>query len=312
MSGSELFIPRPFPEGPDEDPLLALSPRGDRIAVSHQFADHVQTFDTRSGKPLARLDGFTRVSGVLFLSAEVLLVTAFGGAYRCDLRRGSRDLLSDKGWQTGVGLSPDGRMLAIGVQWGMLLYDLAKGEVLRQVGVVYDPSHVGYRAAFSACGRYAAAALYGDRSTPIVAIWEVSTGRRQRVYDTLGRALAFRGDTLTLAVSADSGYVEVYEPDQGEALARQFSFQYRTPRAMESRDEDRTLAMLLEGGEFVQIDWDTGEVLRQLPPPAGHKVGYIVVASAGWTHFAGAVEGGVVVWPGDRAEPDTAADGGGL
>jgi hypothetical protein len=29
---------------------------------------------------------------------------------------------------------------------------------------------------------------------------------------------------------------------------------------MQSRDEHRSLAMLLDGGEFVQVNWDTGEV----------------------------------------------------
>jgi hypothetical protein len=305
MPGSELFIPWTFPPQDDsrsapELTRLALNPRGNWLAASHENADHIEVFDTRSGGKVTSLKGFTRVTRVLFLSAEVLLVTAFGGCFRCNLRRGGRDLLCDKGWQAGVALSPAGRVLAIGGQYGLFLHDLVKGKVVRQLQAIYDPCHIAHCAAFSAHGRYVAAALYGERATPIVPVWEVETGRRQRIYDTQGYAFAFRGDTLTLAVSADSGCVEIYEPDQGEEIARRFFFQYYTPRAMESRDRDRTLAMLMEGGEFIQIDWDTGEVLRRLPPPAGHEVCYVVVTNAAWTHFAGAVAGGVVVWPGDR------------
>jgi WD40 repeat protein len=306
MPDSARFIPWTFPPQDDsrsasELTRLAFNPRGNWLAVSHENADHVDVFDARSGAKVTRLKGFKRVTGLLFLSAEVLLVAAFGGCYRCNLRRSGRGLISDKGWQAGMALSPDGRLLAIGQQYGLLLHDLDHGKTLRQLAAVYDSYHTAQRAAFSARGRYVAAALYGDRATPIVPVWEVETGRRQRVYDTKGYAFAFRGDTLTLAVSADSGYIEIYEPDQGEEIARQFFRQYETPRAMESRDRDRTLAMLMEGGEFIQIDWDSGEVLRRLPPPAGRTISYVVATNAGWTRFAGAVEGGVIVWPGDRA-----------
>jgi WD40 repeat protein len=297
MPGSELFIPRTFP--PEEPALLAFSPRGDRLAVSHEDADHVQVFDARSGKPLRRLEGFHRVTRVLFLSAEVLVVTAFGGCYRCNLRRGPRDLVCDEGWQNGVALSPDRRLLAVGVGHGLLLYDLVKGKEPRRFAAVYDCDHTGRCAAFSAQGRYVAAALYGGHSTPIVPVWEVETGRRQRLFDTWGYAFAFREDTLTLAVSAD-GYVEIYEPDQGEEAVRRCFFDSHLPQAMESRDGGRSLAMLLDNGEFVQIDWDSGEALRRIPPPDGRKPS-AAAADSGWTRFAGAVEDGVVVWTGDPA-----------
>jgi WD40 repeat protein len=311
MSGSELFIPCEFP--PEENRLLAFNPRGSRLAVSHMFADHVQIFDTRSGERLTRLDGLTGVSRVLFMSAEVLLVAAFGGCYRCNLRGGTRDVITDKGWQAGVALSQDGRLLALGEKMGLVLYDLARNTIVGGFSVCFNSEDAVYHAEFSPGGRYLAADVHaGGRAGGIVVVWDIQTGRRQRVYDTRGYAFAFRGETLTLAVAADSGYVEVYEPDQGEAVTRQFFFDYRLPRVMESRDGDRALAMLLDGGEFVQVDWDTGAVLRRRAPPAGHKLSHDLVTTKGWTHFAGTVEGGVLVWPGDRAEPGAAADGGGL
>jgi WD40 repeat protein len=306
MPGSELFIPWDFP--PEVNRLLAFNPRGNRLAVSHMFADQVQVFDTQSGAPLTCLKGLTRVSGVQFLSAEVLLVAAFGGCYRCNLRGGGRDLLTDKGWQTAVALSPDGRLLALGEQRGLVLFDLAHQRDVGWFGVHFNAEHGVFCAGFSPGGRYLAADLHvGGRAGGIVGVWDLQTNRRQRLFDTRGYAFAFRGDTLTLAVSAASGHVEIYEPDQGEEVARRLSFDYHVPHAMQSRDWDCSLAMLLEGGEFVQVDWDSGEVQRRIPAAGGHKFLSNVVTNAAWTHFAGSTEKGVLVWPGDCAEPRVSA-----
>jgi WD40 repeat protein len=196
-----------------------------------------------------------------------------------------------------VTLSPNGRKLAVGVRVGLSLYDLAGKKEVRRLEVCFNPEDTAFHAGFSPGGRYLAAGLQeGGRAGGIVVVWDARTGRRQRVYDTQGYAFAFRGDTLTLAVAADSGLVEIYEPDEGEAVARQFFFEYRLPTVMEFRDRGRTLAMLLQGGEFVQVNAGTGRVLRRLPPPAG-QIPYEGVTNADWTLFAGATDAGVVVWP---------------
>ncbi|HYT87763.1 MAG TPA: hypothetical protein VEL76_03490 [Gemmataceae bacterium] len=136
---------------------------------SHEFADFVQVFDTRSGEEVARGTGFKHVSGVLFLSADVLLVAAFGGCYRCNLRRGGRDLLSDKGWQTGVTLSPDGRALAIGEDFGLAWVDLVKKKETHRFGACFLSVHQGYCAGFSPGGRYLAGDLHiGGRAGGLV------------------------------------------------------------------------------------------------------------------------------------------------
>jgi hypothetical protein len=162
--------------------------------------------------------------------------------------------------------------------------------------------------AFSAGGQYVAADLHGsDRGPHFVAVWDARTGRRQRIFDRHPSALAFRGDTLTLAVS-ESEYrgLYLYEPDQGEEPAAVFE---DVPRAfaLQFRDGGRTLAVLMAGGGFVQIDAATGAVVKRTPPPAEmeHTTSeYVlrVAVNADWTCFAGVVEARVVVWPGDRAQ----------
>lgn len=301
MPGSELFIARDLP--PAKDRLLAFNRRGTRLAVSCQDSDDVQVFDTRSGEEVTRLKGFFRIFGIEFLSANVLLVTAFHGCFRCDLRRGGRGVLSSEAWLTRTTVSQNGRVVAIGVKGGLLLYDVRKGQVVHRIRTAFDPDFVGHRAAFSAGGRYLAADLNsGSRGTGIVVIWDAHTLRRQRVFDTRAYALAFREDTLALAVSADSGYIELYEPDQGEEPATRFFFDYSLPNMMEFRDGGRTLAMLMSGGEFVQLAPGTGSVERQISPPANYKLDS-AVSCVDWSLFAGATDDGVVIWPGDRAEP---------
>ncbi len=299
-TGSELFLATDFP--PESDRLLAFNPRGTRLAVSWENADHVRVFDPRSGAEVTRCTGFVRISGIVFLSAEVLLVAAYGGCFRCNLRRGGRDLLSPEGWQTGITLSLDRRVLALGVRGGLLLYDVVKGKALNQYVAAFDPDYVGHCAAFSAGRRYLAADLSARwRGMGIVVIWDAQTLRRQRVFDTLAYALAFREDTLTLAVSADSGYIEIYEPDQGEEPATRFFFDYSLPGPMEFRDGGQTLAMLMGNGEFIQVAMGAGSVVRRAPPPANHKL-CSAVSSVDWSLFAGTTESGVVVWRSDQAE----------
>jgi hypothetical protein len=71
--------------------------------------------------------GDQRIVGVEFLSAEVLLVRAVDGCFRCDIRRGGRDVLISASWPAGTTVSPNGRTVALGVECGLDLYDARKG-----------------------------------------------------------------------------------------------------------------------------------------------------------------------------------------
>jgi hypothetical protein len=305
-SGAGLVVPILLP--PERARLLALNPRGTRLAVSHDESDSVQIFDARSGREVTRCSGFQRLAGVEFLSAEILLVTAADGFFRCDLRRGQRDMFVAESWPASTTVSPDGRMVALGVDHGIILYDTRKGEVLRRLGTdlasgVRDPAK-GRCAAFSTGGRYVAAAL---RSTYdhwyLVVVWEIQTGRRQRIFDTIAHALAFRDDTLSLALADDWAHINIYEPDQGEEPAVQFQVEH-TPRALQFQAGGQTLAVLLSKGSVIQLEEGTGRILRRTEPPGQDSIDSAVV-SADWSCFAGATESGVTVWSGDSAELQT-------
>jgi hypothetical protein len=290
----------------NRDTLLALSPRGTRLAISCERSDEVRVVDTRSAGEVARCTGFQQVSGIEFLSAEVLLVTAVHGCFRCDLRRGTREVLSSEAWPTRTAVGPNGRVVAIGVHGGMDLYDVRKRKVRHRLSTYYVYGPIGTRAAFSARGRYVAAEISNENYQPmLVGVWDARNGRRLRVFDTEAHALAFRGDTLALAVADDHKGIRLYEPDQGEAPAKELSLQ-QLGRQLQFRDEGRTLAVLLGNGEFVQLETETGRVLRRLPPPADTRPLWGTVTSADWCRFAGVTEDGVVLWPDDRAASDTA------
>jgi hypothetical protein len=306
VTGPERFVAVDFPE--EADWRLALDPGGSRLAVSWADAGSVMVANAGTGRVIARPKGFHRVSGVAFLSARELLVTAFGGCFRCPLPRGERGPLSDQGWQSCVAVSPCGGLVALGTDEGLELRDLRVGGS-RWLRAGNGRQHAR-RAAFSPGGRYVAAELGNEsaRQPSLVGVWDAHTGRRQRVFDTTAFAFAFRGDTPSLALVDDNEQIVLYEADMGEDPAARFTVEqpwaplYGTgpARALQFRDGGRTLAVLLPEGNFVLFDIEAGRVVRRTPPPAGRKL-WAAVPSGDWSVFAAAAEDGVVIWPGDMA-----------
>lgn len=300
--GSGILVPLVCPA--NRDTLLALSPRGTRLAVSCESSNGVHVLDPRSGGEVTRCTGFQHVSGIEFLSAEVLLVTASDACFWCDLRRGERKALVSEAQLTltRTTASPNGRLLAVGVRGGIDLYDVRKRKTLHRLNTAFTYQPIGTRAAFSARGRFVAAELSDEYYHPIlVGVWDARTGRRQRIFDTGAHALAFRGDTLDLAVAGDHARILLYEPDQGETPAQELALPVgQVGRGLQFRDEGRALAVLLDNGEFVQFETKTGRALRRIPSPAAPGPMWTSITSADWSRFAAVTESGVVVWPGDR------------
>jgi hypothetical protein len=319
--GSGLLLATDFPGPQDADHLLAFNARGTRLAVGCEDASHVLVFDPRSGREVARLADLPHLTSMGFLSAEVLLLVqqphmndgAFrpGRCLRWDLRRGGREIVWEDEGLRGVAVSPNGQVVAFGVRHGLVLYDLLKKQVRhrRESELCRRPE----RCAFSAGGRYAAVGLCGSdpgTSPRVVMVWDAEEGRRYRTFEVSAdflSALAFRGDTLGLAAATWSD-VYLFEPDRGEDPAASYRFEERAS-ALQFRGRGM-LVVLLENGCQVCLRSRTGQVARRVPPPAGRRLGY-AAASADWSRFAAAAEGGVFVWPAGDDEPCDAPDRGG-
>jgi hypothetical protein len=309
-----LFVPFAFPKTGDDRPLFALSPNGARLAVSWEGADSVHVFDARTGRAVTSCKSLKHVYCVAFASANALLAATEKGCVRFDLTRRRRETLLSDPTLRSIDMSPDGRIVAFGIERGVVLYDTRKKQVLHRLtcdlmGRGFDGVW-GRLTAFSTGVRYVACAIldwYYHAS--FVVIWEVQTGRRQRVFDALARALAFRDDTLSLALADDWGYFKAYEPEQGEEPAVEFKYcevDY-TARALSYRAQERAWELLLDKGTVVRIAAGTGKVTRHAAAPAREGLQRAVVC-ADWSTVAAAMEDGIAVWLCNKAERGAAPD----
>jgi hypothetical protein len=287
-----------FPDPTQRSHLLAFDPSGTRFAVAHatdEEVDHVLVFDLPTGRTVARLPDLNYVCSLEFLSTDVLLVVSWYRCFLIDLRGGQRDQVwpVENGCAYGATVSADGRILAVGDNDDLVLYDLADRKVLRRLAAL---SYIAPRdPVFSPGGRYVATYMVHNTWGYLIAVWDARDGRRQRVFETgqCSRPLAFHGDTLTLAVDGGPG-VLLYEPDGGEEPTAELSINGGAS-AVRFRDRGRTLEVLAGGGDILYLEARTGQVVRQVQPPAGRKLSN-AVAGADWSRFAATTEGGVVVW----------------
>jgi hypothetical protein len=313
--GSEIVIAADY--STEHDKLLALSPSGTLLAGSHQYADFVDVFDTRSGRRLVRRKGLQGVRGVELLTDKVLLVAAHGGCLRFGLPRGKRTVLAENGWQACIGLGPRGGLMALGVTAGINLYDAHQGQMIHQLRANFALQQFARRVWFSPDESHVAAELgnEADRQPDMVVVWDARTGKRKGVFDTEAFAVAFAEGSPRVAVAEGGSAISTYELGQGDEPAARIRleppWQNQGVCALQLRDGGRTLAVLLSSGAFLHIETMTGRILRDHGPPAGFNPwGLNFATSADWSTFAGPTRDGFMIWPGDRAEPDAAADGG--
>ncbi len=140
-SGSRFLVPLP------RLPLLtaaggfafaAFDPSSQRLAYLEGDHQTLVVVD-RHGAPVARLQAPERVSylyaghrSVLFTaSGEGLFLGSYPGIEQIDWRQGTAtQLVSKSHWVGGLAASPDGRLLAVTDNNGLVLYGLADGEEL--------------------------------------------------------------------------------------------------------------------------------------------------------------------------------------
>jgi hypothetical protein len=294
--------------GPDaEDHVFAFDAEGTRLAVGWHKADHVLVFNPRSGREVARLADLPAVTGLQFLSSNVLLVTQRDCCLRCGIRQGDRKQLTEEGhWIAGIAVSPDGRVVALGENEFLVLYDAARWRV-RQRLARFAWSGSPHYIVFSSGGSYVASSVCMDKQDFIV-VWDAQNGRRQRTFEVGqgARPLAFRKDTLTLAVDGGgvNGRLLLYKADEGEEPPRTYELEDYA-NAVQFRDRGRMLAVLLDGGGMVFLETETGQVQRRIPPPARSPLRR-TRPSRDWSLCAAIAEGGVFAWSSGRTEPAAA------
>jgi hypothetical protein len=127
-----------------------------------------------------------------------------------------------------------------------------------------------------------------------VMVWDTQRGRRWRTFEgghSVG-AMTFRGETLALAIGEHQ--IDLYEPDQGEDPAANYSIP-GIARAMRFRDDGATLAVTTFGAGFTELETSTGRVLRQAGAPENRAVGECR-PNADWSVIAGSTDGGILLW----------------
>jgi len=267
--------------------LLAVGSRDEDVAVILDLAD---------GRERARVEGIQLSDLEAFeFSGDKLLAIRDGTCVFYDVRRGEFETVftPDGLHPQSATVDPTGRLMAVGVEQGLILYDLQKRKVRRRLGTYIDgaPLNPG----FSPGGRFVAADFITEAYGDFLLVWDTADGKRWRTLEISSGDLvvAFRGDTLSFVLGQNG--LDLYEPDQGdEPVARYPKPDY--PEAVAFRDGGKTLAAVGYKDGLVMIDVATGRVKQAVDRPDGREIGYSA-PSADWSLIASTTQEGVLVWP---------------
>jgi hypothetical protein len=287
--------------------LLAFSPCGNRLAVSSYGTNDVLIVDPHTGRQIGRIEKLSSMRALTFLSSDVLLMVHSGVCWRYDLRKQELATL----WQAdntnaanlafGVLASPDGRVVALGINRGsMVLYDVKRQCVRHlletQLAVVPRPL------TFSTDGRFVVFEMYADeRSGRVLVIFDTKTGRRQRTYEVqFAQAIAFAGESLGV-IDYDRGATYLYELAEGEDPVAEFPMSCGAGLRFAG---EKTLELLGQDGSLHRLRGGKSRVVRPASVPADWRDElYHFVPSPDWSLLAGTTQNKVVVWRTDRVEP---------
>ena len=292
------FLPTNLP-GPAD--LLALNARGTLLAAGcSEQANEAVVLETASGREVARVSELWLTDYHTFAFIGDKLLGLWQGQVACfDPATGAYETLwaDDRVEPHHASVSPDGRLLAIGISGGLLFYNLQNRECRRLQSDFFESRC--YRATFSPGGRYLAAALHDgnfsvDDAFSFTMIWDTQGGRRWRTFfgGSYREALAFRGDTLTVAMGENQ--IHLYEPDQGENPVTTY-YVSGMARALQFLGDGSTLAVAGYRTGLTILETSTGKVLREMGPPGNREI-WECQPNADWSVMAGAADGGVVMW----------------
>lgn len=209
-----------------------------------------------------------------------------------------------------VAFSPDGMMLAIGDQSGLLkLWDPATGQLVKSLD-----AHLDFitAVAFSPDGRFLATASF-DRQVKIWAVTQNGALLNLKGHDGSALDVAFDSDGERLAMAGEDGTVRIWdvssvtgraiegpEPVQAIESALVLEVPGEASGVAFSPDGDRVAAIVPGHSLFV---WDvtTGEQLLEIPG-AGELVVDIAFSPDGQFLASGSGDVGAAVWDADTGE----------
>lgn len=269
------------------------------LAVGERDGDSAVILDLAGGREVDRVGGIRfGTPDTLEFVGDRLLATRAGAVILHDPHRRVTDEVfrPDGLYALRVTAAPGGRLLAVGVNRGLILYDLDQRAVRWHLRTHID--NIPTRTAFSPGGRYVAADFRPERHGPsFLLVWDATAGQRWRTLE-LGptdspAVVAFRDDGPTVVVGQDG--LTRYDLDRGDEPVTRYP-RPGLPQAVTFRDDGRSLAATGYGDGLVVMDVTTGEVTWAMDRPGGRVVGYCV-PSPDWSLVASTTDAGVLVWP---------------
>jgi WD40 repeat protein len=214
----------PLPgKAPEGEGLCFVRFAADGKSVVYAWRDYAHVVDLPSGKVRAKLAGSQahRIWSIalspdgktLALGVSGLLLGDIAGANK--MRRLNVPLA---GWTTAVGFSPDGRIVAWGIQDHVLLSDPSTGKELNRLQAPMG----GVRAvAFTPDGKTILSASLDGK----IRVWDVATGNLRRTLDGRMRwvfTMALSPDGKTVALGTGHQIIRLWDVATGQELHTRF------------------------------------------------------------------------------------------
>ncbi|GAB4293343.1 MAG: hypothetical protein Fur0025_29580 [Oscillatoriaceae cyanobacterium] len=238
---------------------------------------------------MVRRLGRGKILEVIALKQELTIVIACGGATLFNLRTGEALWEIDCPASSGA-VSADGRMLALGENRDIYLWDLTTGQFLRQL-----TGHTSWviSVSFSPDGKYLASGSWDYT----VRLWDVATGRSLRQLTRHIRnvtSVSFSPDGKTLASGSTDKTVRLWDMATGQQL-RQLTGHKKDVYRVSFSPDGKYLASGSTDKTVRLWNVATGQELRQL---TGHteSVSSVSFSPDGQTLASGSSDNTVQLW----------------
>ena len=286
--------PRLFTVGLREPDRIAFNSDNNLLAVGASETNRVVVLDLADGREVARIEG-ARLNGLRafeFSRNKLLLLRDEACVFYDVHRRTFEPIFTPTSHPQSATIDPAGRLLAVGVTSGLILFDLEKTKVRwrRETSLEAAPQNP----AFSPGGKFVAGDFTPSKSGGFILVWDTAHGRRWRTVETgkVDPIVAFRGDTLSFVVGEDG--LDLYEPNRGDEPVTRYP-NPEFPRAAAFRDTGKLLAAVGYKDGLIVFDTTTGRPIKAINRPDGREIEYSF-ASPDWSLIASTTKGGVLVW----------------